>query len=152
MHQLRLFNILEQYFFRWNGNDITMIKFKTLLCGLVLFTSTYMSAQSLTKDNTDFLESRSTAGIYAETSKDVRHIVGRVKWFSKTRRYNVFDQGLIDDVEYDYFISDDGNLIVGVPRIFPNNYYITSICAFRAQGELVTEAQMRTLQEKAKCL
>lgn len=118
---------------------------------VLFFTSAQLQAQSTTPSNTDFLWSTTTASIYAETSKDVRHIIRPRKSFLKRKRYTIIDQGLLDGVEYSYYNSDDKLLVIGVPKRFPNNYYVTSICAFAAQNGGTSAEIIRSRQEECKC-
>jgi len=99
----------------------------------------------------DFVEGRTTGLIWATSFDDVRHIV-----YSGNRRtgqsdYYYIDQGYIGDEKYKYYISRDGELVMGIPLSFPNYYYAISICAYQNQNGWASKEYIKSQQERSDC-
>ena len=126
---------------------------KYIPLAFMLSLSFLSSAQSFPRfpAEPDFLESRATAAIFANTFDDVSHIVYSGGVNSAVPGYYYIDQGLIDGVGYKYYISRDGSLVMAVPRTFPNNMYVISICAYFPQGGWATPGYIRSQQERCNC-
>jgi hypothetical protein len=126
---------------------------KYIPLAFMLSVSFLSSAQSFPRfpSGPDFLYSRATASVFANTFDDIRHIVYSGGVNVTTPEYYYIDQGFIDGAMYKYYISRNGSLVMGVPVEFPNNMYVISICAYFPQGGWATREYIQSQQQRCEC-
>jgi len=110
-----------------------------------------LTAQINVLNEPDFLSSRSTAGIYADNLNDFKHLLKKRMWYFSKRNFELIDSGIINTVEYSYYLSPDHTLIYAIPEVLPNLYYVISVCAYFSQGRGWSKDQIRAVQDEIPC-